>query len=241
MDSLFSGSLCLIITGASRGFGQAVCVKFAEAVTKGKGRAKFFLLARNENGLAETTKLIKEVSKDVEVQVVCVDVGNLSSLPDAIQTIESGLKPDDYQNSIFIHNAASLESQSVVDTDDCEYIGKYLDLNYTSCHYLSSKYLQLFKNSPGKMHLVNISSICALDPYKRWALYCSMKAARDMLISVIAKENPLVRAVNYAPGPMNTKLLVDALHRNADPSIKISLLGAIEKMLATKTVSGNNF
>jgi len=47
---------------------------------------------------------------------------------------------------------------------------------------------------------VNISSLCALQPFRSWALYCSGKAARDMMFRVLAAEEPDVRVLNYAPG-----------------------------------------
>lgn len=66
MAPLFSGSLCVLVTGASRGFGQAVCIRFAETAAKLNGRAKFFILSRQDGGLAETTKRIKDISENFD-------------------------------------------------------------------------------------------------------------------------------------------------------------------------------
>lgn len=70
MASLFSGSLCVIVTGASRGFGQAVCIKFAEAIAELNGRAKFVILSRHNDGLAETSRRIKEISENFDGMII---------------------------------------------------------------------------------------------------------------------------------------------------------------------------
>ena len=50
----------------------------------------------------------------------------------------------------------------------------------------------------------------ALQPFATWGLYCSGKAARDMIFRVLAeeeKENDAIRVLNYAPGPMDTEMV----------------------------------
>lgn len=37
--------------------------------------------------------------------------------------------------------------------------------------------------------IVNISSLLAVEPFRNWGLYATGKAARDMLLRVLAKEN----------------------------------------------------
>lgn len=44
---------------------------------------------------------------------------------------------------------------------------------------------------------------------KSWSLYCSAKAARDMLFKVLALEEAgTVQVLNYAPGPLDNKMQV---------------------------------
>ena len=58
------------------------------------------------------------------------------------------------------------------------------------------------------MKVVNISSLAAVQPVKRWGLYCTGKAGRDMLFKVMAAEDPDIRVLNYAPGPLDTGMQV---------------------------------
>jgi sepiapterin reductase len=56
---------------------------------------------------------------------------------------------------------------------------------------------------------VNISSLCALEPFLTNGLYCTGKAAREMHHRAIAleqKATPRVKTLNYSPGPMDTDM-----------------------------------
>lgn len=56
--------------------------------------------------------------------------------------------------------------------------------------------------------VINISSLCAVEPFKSWGLYCTSKAGRNMLFRVLAAENPALRVLSYGPGPLNTDMQV---------------------------------
>lgn len=74
-------------------------------------------------------------------------------------------------------------------------------MNLTSMLCLTSSILKAFQDCPGLSRtVVNISSICALKPFKGWALYCAGKAARAMMFQVLAAEEPSVRVLSYDPG-----------------------------------------
>lgn len=85
-------------------------------------------------------------------------------------------------------------------TDMAE-VNSYLSLNVSSFLCLTSQFLQTFPQRPGlRRTVINISSLCALKPFSSWVLYCSGKAARDMMFRVLAEEEPDLRVLNYAPG-----------------------------------------
>lgn len=92
-------------------------------------------------------------------------------------------------------------SKGFVDLADPAEVNNYWALNLTSMLCLTSSILKAFPDSPGLSRtVVNISSLCALQPFKGWGLYCSGKAARDMMFQVLAAEEPGVRVLSYAPG-----------------------------------------
>lgn len=80
-------------------------------------------------------------------------------------------------------------------------VDSYLSLNVSSALCLTARVLQAFPQRAGlKRTVVNISSLCALQPFPSWVLYCTGKAARDMMFRVLAQEEPDLRVLNYSPG-----------------------------------------
>jgi sepiapterin reductase len=99
-------------------------------------------------------------------------------------------------------------------------IQREINLNLTSTFALVSLALKQFPNTRvARLDLVNISSLAAVVPFRGWSTYCVVKAARDMLHSVVALENasatPHVFTLNYAPGPLDTDM--QAVIRETDP------------------------
>uniref|UniRef100_A0A8D2QDF3 Sepiapterin reductase n=1 Tax=Zonotrichia albicollis TaxID=44394 RepID=A0A8D2QDF3_ZONAL len=100
-------------------------------------------------------------------------------------------------------------------------INSYFSFNISSALCLTSTALRAFGARPGcSRTVVNISSLCALEPFPSWALYCSGKAARDMMFRVLALEEPGVRVLNYAPGPLDTDMQLLARSRTRDPGLR---------------------
>ncbi|EMP24260.1 Sepiapterin reductase [Chelonia mydas] len=72
--------------------------------------------------------------------------------------------------------------------------------------------------------VVNISSLCAMKPFKSWMLYCTGKASRDMMFQVLALEKPDVRGVSHAPGPLDTEMKQLARTKSGDPEVRRQFL-----------------
>uniref|UniRef100_A0A8V0ZD26 Sepiapterin reductase n=1 Tax=Gallus gallus TaxID=9031 RepID=A0A8V0ZD26_CHICK len=112
-------------------------------------------------------------------------------------------------------------SKSFLSLTDPNEINTYFAFNITSALCLTSSALQAFGMRPGcSRTVVNISSLCALQPFRSWALYCSGKAARDMMFRVLAAEEPDVRVLNYAPGPLDTDMQLLARTRTGDAEMR---------------------
>lgn len=80
-------------------------------------------------------------------------------------------------------------------------VDSYLSLNVSSSLCLTARILQAFpKRARLRRTVINISSVCALQPFPSWVLYCTGKAARDMMFRVLAAEEPELRVLSYSPG-----------------------------------------
>ncbi|XP_026702681.1 sepiapterin reductase, partial [Athene cunicularia] len=112
-------------------------------------------------------------------------------------------------------------SKSFRDLTDPAEINSYFAFNVTSALCLTATALQAFGARPGSSRtVVNVSSLCAIKPFKNWALYCSGKASRDMMFQVLALEEPDVRVLNYAPGPLDTDMQLLARTKTGDPEMR---------------------
>lgn len=115
-------------------------------------------------------------------------------------------------------------SKGFVNLADAAEVNSYWALNLTSMLCLTSTFLKAFPDSPGLSRIVvNISSLCALQPFKGWTLYCAGKAARDMMFKVLAAEDPSVRVLSYAPGPLDTDMQQLARETSMDLDLRKSL------------------
>ena len=56
--------------------------------------------------------------------------------------------------------------------------------------YSRAKFLQLFKHA--KRYIVHISSLVGVQPFSSLSVYCTGKAARDMMFRAVATEEVLI-------------------------------------------------
>ncbi|KPP61797.1 hypothetical protein Z043_120062, partial [Scleropages formosus] len=107
---------------------------------------------------------------------------------------------------------------------DLSEVNHYLSLNVSSALSLTAAVLSVFPRRPGlRRTVVNISSLCALQPFPSWVLYCTGKAARDMMFRVLAVEEPDLRVLSYAPGPLDTEMQVQARVNTGDPNLRSTI------------------
>ncbi|XP_035697408.1 sepiapterin reductase-like [Branchiostoma floridae] len=211
-----------VVTGASKGLGQALAINLAETVGEG---SLIVITARGEGGLNDTKKKIEATAPHVEVKIVAGDIAGPYSdeLHKRICAVPS---PQSFKHAIIVHNAASLGDVSKLTSElsDPKVITDYYQMNVSSVLCLNSQFFSATE-SIVRRTVVNITSLCALQPFKSWALYCGGKAARDMIFKVLAQEQPDVRVLSYAPGPLQTEMVEVAAQNTADPDIRAFFVG----------------
>uniref|UniRef100_UPI0037E96938 sepiapterin reductase a n=1 Tax=Semicossyphus pulcher TaxID=241346 RepID=UPI0037E96938 len=216
-------ALC-IITGASRGFGRAVAVQLSRLVKPG---SVFVLAARSGEDLrALQLELAGSEAGRAGLKVVCV-VADLSQKegPESVVKASAEAFSEDIEHIILVNNAASLGdiSRFTKDFTNMSEVDSYLSFNVSSSLCLTAGVLQKFPQRSGvKRTVVNVTSLCALQPFSSWVLYCSGKAAREMVFRVLAQEEPDLRVLNYSPGPLDTAMQQEARSVTGDSSLRKS-------------------
>lgn len=192
------------------------------------------------DALNETARLVQQrCDRDGIIQTSCheIDLSDLDNLPEKFGRLLESCKKSDYDQCWLINNAGSLgplgpASSFGLDASSMKELQNAVNLNITSGIWISSQFTKSFlkpcelSRSP-LIRIVNVSSLCAIEPFPTMSIYCSGKAARDMFHSVLAKENvqsddnattwsksdankeksPLpFKVLNYAPGACETSM-----------------------------------
>lgn len=216
-------ALC-IITGASRGLGRTVAREMSRLVKPGSA---LVLAARSADDLrALKVELAESEAGRAGLVVECVvaDLGEVGGLESVVRASEEAFS-EHMDHIILFNNAGSLGdvSRYTQSFTDMAEVDSYLSFNVSSSLCLTARVLQAFPQRPGvRRTVVNISSLCALQPSRSWVLYCTGKAARDMMFKVLAEEEPDLRVLSYAPGPLDTAMQMEARSRTGDPSLRKS-------------------
>ncbi|KAI7857144.1 hypothetical protein BDC45DRAFT_436246 [Circinella umbellata] len=208
-----------VITGANRGFGQAIANAIA---SKASHTTTMILVGRQQVSLDNVANQIIQKNKNVTTHII----SNVS-LDSAMAAKETILKPLEtivtvivpvVTRAILINNAGSTGDLSKAVSDyEAEEIQSYTDMNIASYIMLISGFIRLFHPKvekdtiqpiPPQLSLVNISSLLAVQPFANWGLYATGKSARDMLLRIVAEEEDTesVRTLSYAPGPLDNEM-----------------------------------
>ncbi|XP_061439679.1 sepiapterin reductase [Rhineura floridana] len=219
------GRAVCIVTGASRGLGRSLARLLAPRLAPGSA---LLLVARSAGALGELEGKLRAACPALRVQGLPADLASDEGLQRVLQAgraLRGGAGR--LQRLLLINNAASLGdvSKSFLDFTSPAEVNAYLAFNVTSALCLTSSILRTFPAEPGLCRMVvNISSLCALKPFKTWMLYCTGKAARDMMFQVLAAEEPDVRVLSYAPGPLDTDMQEVARTKSGDQELRENYL-----------------
>jgi len=182
----------VLITGASRGIGQAAAFAFAEA------GANVALAARGINEIAEIAGQIGEKA----LAVPC-DVSRYSDIASAVSATAQTFGGLD----VLINNAGVIDPIGHLQDTDPEAWSHTIDVNLKGVMY------GLHAASPGMIAqghgtIINISSGAAHGPVEGWSAYCSSKAAVYMLTRAADMESrdKGLRIMGLSPGTVATQM-----------------------------------
>jgi NAD(P)-dependent dehydrogenase (short-subunit alcohol dehydrogenase family) len=192
-----------LITGASRGFGQALAARLAD-----QGWA-LVLDARGHDDLAATAAELRRAG--ATVRALPGDVTSPAHRTELIAAA-SALGGID----LLVNNASSLGPSplpplSAYGLEDLESV---LQVNVVAPLGLIQAALPALRDGAA---IVNVTSDAAVEGYEGWGGYGASKAALDQLSKVLGAERPDLRVYAFDPGDMRTQM-----HQDAFPGEDIS-------------------
>lgn len=182
----------VMITGASRGIGEAAAHVFAAA------GANVVLTARS-------AARIEEIAAQIGDQALAVpcDVSSFADVQSAVDAAGKAFGAVD----VLINNAGVIEPVAHIAESDPAAWGQAIDINLKGVYYGARAVLPDM-TARGAGTILTVSSGAAHGPMEGWAHYCSSKAGAAMLTRCIDKEarEEGVRSMGLSPGTVATQM-----------------------------------
>ena len=186
-----------IVTGASRGIGEAA------ALALGAAGASVVLAARSAQQLeANVRKIVAAGGKALAAEC---DVSDYDACQRLVHQTAQRFGPPD----ILVNNAGVIEPIGMVATDQPQEWARSIEINLIGAYYAIRAVL------PGMLErghgdIINVSSGAAHRPLEGWSAYCSGKAGLAMLTRAIDLEHSAagIRVFGFQPGTTDTDMQV---------------------------------
>ncbi len=210
----------LIITGGSKGIGSGIVAAY---LNQGY---RVFSISRTLNTSAAFAA----------VQQITLDLSHTQQLEQALESIFSTLVPTAITQLTLLNNAGTLGQIGPLNTLSSADIEKTVQLNTIAPLVLTAKFLSLSQNWPISKQVINISSGAAAKPYHGWVVYCSTKAALDMMTQALALEQSSLpngaKLLSIYPGVVDTDM--QSQIRSSDKTA----FAALDRFLELKSSGG---
>ena len=200
----------VLVTGASRGIGEAIARHFA---ARGANVAMF---ARSGSALSKLAEIIDETGR--RVLAVPGDVSVYADVESAVKTTVERFGRLD----ILVNNAGVIEPIARFADSDPRIWSQIVDINFKGVYYgLRATIPEMLKKGGGVV--INMSSGAATSALEGWSHYCSTKAAVLSLTACAAREyGPQgIRVVGLSPGTVATEMQTAIRESGINPVSKL--------------------
>jgi len=197
-----------VITGASRGLGQHLALRFADA---GYGLGLVF---RNASSMQQTKSRL-DLSKGETCDLFVCDLGDPASVRDLVAEISAKVS----QINVVVNNAAIQGPIGPLEQNDLGDWEHTIRVNLLSPVAICRGLLPRMQNAPDAS-ILNLSGGGATGPRANFTAYASAKAALVRFSETLAEEvrDQGVTVNCIAPGAMKTAMLAEVLNSGVENS-----------------------
>ncbi len=200
---------CALVTGASRGIGQAIAVGLAGA------GADIVAVARTSAGLAETREQVEALGRDCHV--IDADLSDGGTIADLFAQIAgSGIAPD-----VLVNNAGTEDVCPSVDVSE-ELWDKIVGLNLRSAFFVAQGFARPLLAAGRQGSIINLGSLTSAVGVPTATPYTASKSGMLGMTRALSTEwSPRGIRVNaIGPGYFRTEL-TDVFYQSADWQAKM--------------------
>lgn len=180
----------VLITGASRGIGRSVALRFAPQATR------LFLCARHADSLQVLADELLSINPALSIQFFTADM----SKSDELNALSEWLKSQTNVLDVLVNNAGVFLPGSILEEAEGN-LETLLDTNLMSAYRLTRHVIPLIRNS-AKGHIFNMCSIASFTPYANGGSYAISKFALLGFSKVLREELKTqgIRVTSIMPG-----------------------------------------
>ena len=181
-----------LVTGASRGLGQALARALAE-----RGWS-LVVDARGADALERTAAELARVTRTVAIPGDVTDEAHRVALLAACDEL-GGI-------DVLVNNAGILGESPPPRLELCsiDVLARVFAVNVLAPLRLFQLAARRLEHVSGRV--VNVTSEAAVEPFEEWGAYGSSKAALEHLSRVLAREHPALRVYAVDPGDLDTEM-----------------------------------
>ncbi|MBA2174620.1 (S)-benzoin forming benzil reductase [Halobacillus locisalis] len=187
-----------IVTGASRGLGEAIARQLMEK------NVNVIALSRNENAALKT--LAEE--RGVSYEHISCDLSDQHDLDEALEQIVRIAFHEDTHYVYVVNNAGVIEPIDTVGSLDPGAIRTHIQVNLTAPIMLVNRIIGEANDREVHTSIINVTSGAAEKTIHGWSTYSSTKAAINRFTETLALEQEgkghIILA--YSPGVMDTEM-----------------------------------
>ncbi|MDY0407793.1 (S)-benzoin forming benzil reductase [Virgibacillus soli] len=204
-----------IITGTSRGLGEALAILYL------KQRIPVIGISRKTNDRLEN---IAEVNNTKYEHITC-DLKDIAAVQSTIFKIKEKMTNVAPTEVFLINNAAMVEPIHQAGELDEKELTTHIQVNVTAPMLMTNALLQFSSQEKIPFKIATITSGAAERPVYGWSAYCSTKAALNMYTKTVALEQEELNTDNkiiaFSPGIMDTEMQRQIRTRSHEEFIEI--------------------
>jgi len=191
---------CFIVTGASKGLGEAIIRKLLKPGHTVIG------ISRHKNA-----KLIADAAEaGVKLDYIEFDLANTEHLEAVNARIFGKIQKSELTGLYLINNAGTIEPIGPIHKSTGESIDRNVKINLTAPMILTANFMKWSQSLAIDKRILNISTGAARKPYTGWSAYCAAKAGLDHFTRCVAEEQKElehgVRISSVRPGVIDTDM-----------------------------------
>ncbi|MDH3943273.1 MAG: SDR family NAD(P)-dependent oxidoreductase [Anaerolineae bacterium] len=183
-----------IITGTSRGIGEALAANLLEA-------------GHSVLGVARSRSKRLEGERYTHLAFDLTETERVGAIVDKAVELASG---QDHTMVCLVQNASATEPVGLIEQCTTEAIEHHLKIGLLSPAALTARFIEAFGEAPVRRKVVFVSSGAAFSPMPGLSIYCTAKAGLHMLAQTVGEEQKSketeVEVVSIGPGMVDTDM-----------------------------------